>query len=77
MQIYIILESATINSNFADDFFNRNDDTEPIKPHIMDKQIEKKYSYWQWRTLIVLMIGYALFYFVRKNFSIEMPALES
>ncbi len=43
----------------------------------MDKQIEKKYSYWQWRTLIVLMIGYALFYFVRKNFSIVMPALES
>ncbi len=43
----------------------------------MDKQIEKKYSYWQWRTLIVLMIGYALFYFVRKNFSIAMPALEA
>ncbi len=43
----------------------------------MDKQIEKKYSYWQWRTLVVLMIGYALFYFVRKNFSIAMPALEA
>ncbi len=43
----------------------------------MDKQIIKKYNYWQWRTLIVLMIGYALFYFVRKNFSIVMPALEA
>ncbi len=43
----------------------------------MGKPVEKKYSYWQWRTLIVLMIGYALFYFVRKNFSIVMPALES
>ena len=43
----------------------------------MDKQIVKKYNYWQWRTLVVLMIGYALFYFVRKNFSIVMPALES
>ena len=43
----------------------------------MDKQIIKKYNYWQWRTLIILMIGYALFYFVRKNFSITMPALES
>ncbi len=43
----------------------------------MDKPVEKKYLYWQWRTLIVLMIGYALFYFVRKNFSIVMPALES
>ncbi|MCQ2115459.1 MAG: MFS transporter [Bacteroidales bacterium] len=39
--------------------------------------VNKKYGYWHWRTLIVLMIGYALFYFVRKNFSIAMPALES
>ncbi len=43
----------------------------------MDQSIHKKYNYWQWRTLIILMIGYALFYFVRKNFSIVMPALES
>ncbi len=43
----------------------------------MDSQINKKYNYWHWRTLIILMIGYALFYFVRKNFSIAMPALES
>ena len=43
----------------------------------MDQSIKKKYNYWQWKTLIVLMIGYALFYFVRKNFSIVMPALES
>lgn len=37
---------------------------------------DKLYRRWEWRTLIVLMIGYALFYFVRKNFSIAMPALE-
>lgn len=43
----------------------------------MEKSIEKKYNYWQWRTLIILMIGYALFYFVRKNFSIAMPTLEA
>lgn len=44
----------------------------------MDRQaLKKKYFYWEWRTLILLMIGYALFYFVRKNFSIVMPALES
>ena len=43
----------------------------------MDQSIKKKYNYWHWKTLIVLMIGYALFYFVRKNFSIVMPALES
>ena len=43
----------------------------------MDQSVKKKYNYWQWRTLIILMIGYALFYFVRKNFSITMPALEA
>ncbi len=43
----------------------------------MDTQIEKKYNYWQWRTLITLMVGYALYYFVRKHFSVVMPALES
>ena len=43
----------------------------------MDQSIKKKYNYWQWRTLIILMIGYAMFYFVRKNFSITMPALEA
>ncbi|MBQ7623356.1 MAG: MFS transporter [Bacteroidales bacterium] len=43
----------------------------------MDQATRKKYNYWQWRTLIILMIGYALFYFVRKNFSIAMPALNS
>ena len=42
-----------------------------------DKATLRKYNYWQWRTLIILMLGYALFYFVRKNFSIVMPALES
>ena len=44
---------------------------------MMDKATEKKYNYWQWRTLITLMIGYALYYFVRKHFSVVMPALES
>ena len=43
----------------------------------MDQSTVKKYNYWQWRTLIILMVGYALFYFVRKNFSIAMPALEA
>ena len=43
----------------------------------MDIQTKKKYQYWQWRTLITLMIGYALYYFVRKHFSVAMPALEA
>lgn len=42
----------------------------------MTPEQKKQYNYWQWRTLIVLMIGYALYYFVRKNFSVVMPALE-
>ena len=36
----------------------------------------KKYKYWQWRTLIVLMIAYILYYFLRKNFSAALPAMQ-
>ena len=43
----------------------------------MDQALKKRYAYWEWRTIIVLMIGYLLFYFVRKNFSIVMPAMEA
>lgn len=35
-----------------------------------------KFRYWQTRTLIASMVGYAAFYFVRKNLSIAMPAME-
>lgn len=30
---------------------------------------------WQWHTIVVSMIVYAIFYFVRKNFSLAMPGL--
>lgn len=40
-----------------------------------DKQTIKKYQHWQMRTILVSMIGYAIYYFVRKNFSIAMPGL--
>lgn len=36
---------------------------------------KKSLKYWQWRTIIVTMIGYAMFYLVRKNFSFAMPGL--
>lgn len=42
---------------------------------IMDTQTQKRFKIWQWRTIIVTMIGYAFFYFVRKNFSFAMPGL--
>ena len=48
-----------------------------MEQNLKEQTIKEKYAYWEWRTLILLMIGYALFYFVRKNFSIVMPALEA
>ncbi len=37
----------------------------------------KKFKYWQTRTIVATMIGYAMFYFVRKNLSIAMPAMQT
>ena len=39
--------------------------------------IQQKYKYWERRTIIATMLGYALFYFVRKNLSIAMPAMQT
>lgn len=41
------------------------------------KTTTKSFLYWQWRTIIATMIGYALFYFVRKNFSFAIPGLSA
>ena len=41
----------------------------------MTKEETKKFQYWQWRTILGTMIGYAVFYFVRKNFSFAIPGL--
>ena len=35
----------------------------------------KNFKAWQWHTIVVSMIVYAIYYFVRKNFSIAMPGL--
>ncbi len=43
----------------------------------MTQEQKKKYKYWEWRTLIALMFGYAFYYFVRKHFSVVMPAMEA
>jgi OPA family glycerol-3-phosphate transporter-like MFS transporter/OPA family sugar phosphate sensor protein UhpC-like MFS transporter len=45
-------------------------------PAIGDAAPSSDFSYWQTRTLIATMIGYALFYFVRKNISVAMPMME-
>ncbi len=41
----------------------------------MTQEMQKKYVRWEWRTIVVTMIGYAMFYLVRKNFSFSMPGL--
>lgn len=41
----------------------------------MTPEQTKRFNYWQWRTIIGTMIGYAIFYFVRKNFSFAIPGL--
>ncbi len=38
-------------------------------------QTNKSFKYWQWRVIICSMLGYSMFYFVRKNFSFAMPSL--
>src|SRR5258705_4379949 len=40
-------------------------------------EIAGEYKRWQRRVLISSIIGYATFYFVRKNLSIAMPVMES
>ena len=35
----------------------------------------RSFGYWQWRILISAMVGYALFYFVRKNISVAAPEM--
>jgi len=39
------------------------------------KPTKKSFNYWQWRVIICSMIGYSMFYFVRKNFSFAMPVI--
>lgn len=43
----------------------------------MMENVVKKYRYWEWRTIAVLFVGYALFYFVRKNLGMAIPAMEA
>src|SRR3989441_3837676 len=40
-------------------------------------EVSAKYRYWQKRVLLTSIIGYATFYFVRKNLSIAMPVMQS
>ncbi len=39
-------------------------------------EIRTKHKHWERRIIISLIVGYAMFYFVRKNLSIAMPVME-
>lgn len=41
-----------------------------------DTEISRRFSRGQWRMLGLTIVGYTLFYFMRKNFSFAMPGLE-
>ncbi len=43
----------------------------------MDAQTRTRYVKLQWKTLIILMVGYICYYFLRKNFSAAIPAMEA
>src|SRR5262245_49139825 len=44
---------------------------------ITDPAVADAFRRWQYRILIAALIGYALFYFVRQNLSVAMPAMET
>ena len=48
----------------------------PAKPIENPERVDKEYRYWRRRILVSTLVGYALFYFVRKNLSFAMPAME-
>ena len=49
----------------------------PPAPRITDpQQIQREYAYYRPRILFWTTVGYAAFYFVRKNLSIAMPVME-
>src|SRR6202142_4469369 len=49
----------------------------PPAPRITDpEEIRRNYAYFRPRILLWTTVGYAAFYFVRKNLSMAMPAME-
>lgn len=45
-------------------------------PELQDKeQVAKNYRTWRIRTLYSMFVGYALYYFTRKSFSLAMPGI--
>ena len=57
------------------DFLKPAPDIEQVD--VGPEELNKKYKYWRSRIMYTTIIGYSLFYFVRKNLSIAMPAIEA
>lgn len=48
----------------------------PPAPPVPAGEVAAKYEYWRNRQLYATFVGYAVFYFVRKNLSCAMPLME-
>lgn len=48
----------------------------PAAEQVPASEVDASYRHWQREILINTILGYALFYFVRKNLSTAMPAIE-
>ena len=48
----------------------------PAAPEVEESQVAPRYEYWRWRLLYSTFVGYAVFYFVRKNLSSAFPLME-
>jgi sugar phosphate permease len=51
--------------------------SEELLGHRVDDATARKFQKWQTRTIIGSMVGYALFYIVRKNLSMAIPDMEA
>ena len=49
----------------------------PATPIESAGEIQSTYRYWRKRILVTSMIGYATYYFLRKNLSVAIPAMEA
>jgi phosphoglycerate transporter family protein len=71
-------ESSSVVAKSSFHSFARILQPTPAAVELTDpQQIANEYRRWQKRVLVSSIIGYATFYFVRKNLSIAMPAMES
>ncbi|HSS22013.1 MAG TPA: MFS transporter [Pyrinomonadaceae bacterium] len=74
----MIANADTHRASFLDRLVKTFQPASPAAHQLSDpNKIANEYRRWQRRVLLSSIVGYASFYFVRKNLSIAMPALES